>query len=401
MPKITTSSHDPLQHGFRKGRSCETQLLEFVDDVTVNMEDGKQTDILTMDFSKAFDKVSHSLLLHKLDHYGIRGKTNSWIEAFLSRRTQRVVVEGHTSDSASVDSGVPQGSVLGPSLFLFYINDIPEGLSSKVRLFADDTIAYLVIVSRRDCLALQKDLDGLADWETRWLMEFHAKKCQILTITRKKNPIKHDYVLHGQILTHVQSAKYLGCTLNSQLDWGQHIHNITNKANGTLAFLRRNLNIGSNRVKSQAYHSFVRPIVEYASTVWDPYNKNDIQRVEMVQRRAARYVTNRYRNRSSVGDMLDSLQWETLEHRRQTARLCMLFKIDRQLVAIDRQRMIPPRKLTRKMHPKSFQVPSCSSDYRKWSFFPRTIRDWNNLPPDIVQAGTLGAFKAQVSKHFL
>lgn len=390
----------PLQHGFRKNRSCETQLLEFIEDVTTNMEEGKQTDVLIMDFSKAFDKVSHSLLLHKLDHYGIRGKTNKWIQSFLSNRSQRVVVDGYTSDSASVESGVPQGSVLGPSLFLFYINDIAEGLNSTVRLFADDTIAYLVIITKKDCQLLQTDLDKMEVWEGKWLMEFHLNKCQVLSITRKQTPIFYNYILHGQVLEHVQSAKYLGCTINKDLDWAEHIQNITNKANGTLAFLRRNLNIGSTKVKSQAYHSFVRPILEYSSTVWDPHHKKDVNRIEMVQRRAARYVTNRYRNRSSVGDMLEDLEWENLERRRQLARLAMLYKIDRQLVAVDSRKLLPPVRRTRNMHPKSFQIPSCNTDYRKWSFFPRTIREWNNLPPDLVQAGSPDAFKAQVAKHF-
>ena len=193
-------------------------------------------------------------------------------------------MEGHLSDAASAKSGVIQGSVLGQRLFLFYINDLPEGLNSTVRLFADDTIAYLVIVTKKDYCALQKDHEKLPHWEPRWKMEFHVKKCQILTITRRKNPVKYDYVFHGQVLTQAQSAKYLGCTINSELDWVEHIPNLTNKANGTLAFLRRNLNIGSMRVKSQAYHSFVRPTVEYASTVWDLHHKNDIQHVEMVQR---------------------------------------------------------------------------------------------------------------------
>jgi hypothetical protein len=144
----------PLQHGFRSKRSCETQLLEFVDDVSSNMSSGKQTNVLVMDFSKAFDKVSHSLLIHKLNHYGIRGKTNTWIQNFLSNRTQAVVVGGETSNSISVESGVPQVSVLGPSLFLFYINDMPQGLSSTVGLFADDTIVYLTISSDTDAQTL-------------------------------------------------------------------------------------------------------------------------------------------------------------------------------------------------------------------------------------------------------
>jgi hypothetical protein len=128
----------------------QTQLLEFVDDVSANMSSGKQTDVLVMDFSKAFDKVSHSLLTQKLNHYGIRGKTNTWIQNFFSDRTQAVVVDGETSNFISVEpgvpQGVPQGSVVGPNLFLFYINDMPP----TVRLFADDTIVYLTISSDTD-----------------------------------------------------------------------------------------------------------------------------------------------------------------------------------------------------------------------------------------------------------
>jgi hypothetical protein len=129
------------------------------------MSSGKQTNVLVMDFSKAFDKVSHSLLIHKLNHYGIRGKTNTWIQNFLSNRTQAVVVDGETSNFISVESGVPQVSVLGPSLFLFYINDMPQGLSSAIRLFADDTIVYLTISSDTDAQTLQSDLDKLGIWE--------------------------------------------------------------------------------------------------------------------------------------------------------------------------------------------------------------------------------------------
>ena len=135
-----------------------------------------------MDFSKAFDKVSHSLLTHKLDHYGIKGKTNMWIQNFLAERKQVVVVEGEKSDSINVESGVPQGSVLVPSLFLFYINDMPEGIRSRVRLFADDTIVYLTITSDTDADYLQEDLDKLAEWEGKLKMAFHPDKCKGRTI---------------------------------------------------------------------------------------------------------------------------------------------------------------------------------------------------------------------------
>jgi hypothetical protein len=130
-----------------------------------------------MDFSKAFDKVSHCPLVHKLDHYGIRGKTNTWIQNFLSDRSQAVVVDGEKSSYVDVDSGLPQGSVLGPSLFLFYINDIPCSLKSTVRLFADDTIAYLAVTSEADAVDLQSNLNKLGIWERKWKMEFHPDKC--------------------------------------------------------------------------------------------------------------------------------------------------------------------------------------------------------------------------------
>ena len=155
----------PLQDGFRRSRSCETQLIEFIDDLTSNLDEGKQVDILVMDFAKIFDKVCHSLLIHKLHHYGIRGKINSWIENWLANRTQSVVIDGERSEPVSLESGVPQGSVLGPGLFLYYINDLPEGLNPIVRLFADDTIAYLVIVKPHDTEKVQSDLTTMGDWE--------------------------------------------------------------------------------------------------------------------------------------------------------------------------------------------------------------------------------------------
>ncbi|KAI8518354.1 hypothetical protein Bbelb_043710 [Branchiostoma belcheri] len=138
------------QHGFRKGRSCETQLLGLADEISHTLEDGHQEDLLVLDFSKAFDKVSHSLLVHNLKYYGIDGKVNTWISELLADRKQAVVVNGSRSEYVSVESGVPQGSILGPSLFLLFINDLPVGLSSVSRLFADDTACHDTIKTTHD-----------------------------------------------------------------------------------------------------------------------------------------------------------------------------------------------------------------------------------------------------------
>lgn len=187
----------------------------------------------------------------------------------------------------------------------FYINDIASTLNSTVRLFADDTIAYLTINSENDCKILQNDIDKLALWEQNWKMEFHPDKCTVLTISKKKQPTSYKYRLHNHVLAHETSTKYLGCTLTADLNWGTHINNICNKAYRTLGFLRRNIHISSRSIKEKAYKSLVRPQLEYSATVWDPYQHGHIDQLEKVQRRAARYVTGRHRNRSSVGHMIE------------------------------------------------------------------------------------------------
>jgi hypothetical protein len=227
------------------------------------------------------------------------------------------------------------------------------------KTFADDTIAYLVIKSNSDALTLQRDLDKLAQWEQLWKMAFHPDKCNVLTISRNKTPVKFKYCLHGHVLESVDKAKYLGVTISEDLKWESHINNICGKANKTLGFLRHNLNIGSTSVKEQAYKSLFRPSLEYACSVWDPHLKSDINKIEMVQRRAARYVTNRQRNTSSVGDMLH-LEWRSLEDRRRDAHLVMMYNISHDKVAVSKSdRFSPPLRHSRNMHSRSYQVPLC------------------------------------------
>ena len=171
-----------------------------VEDLARNICAGKQTDLILLDFSKAFEKVSHSKLLWKLHQYGIRGKALNWIHAFLGNRSQSVVLEDEESDSVPVTSGVPQGSVLGPILFLIYINDLPDQIVPQVRLVADDTAIYLTIKCSDSHRVLHNDIDSLSRWESRWDMEFNPSKCQVVRVTTSRRPINALYYLHGQVL---------------------------------------------------------------------------------------------------------------------------------------------------------------------------------------------------------
>ena len=180
--------------------------------------------------------------------------------------------------------------------------------------------------------------------------------------------------------------------------WNQHITNICSKANRTLGFLKRNLNISAKSVKENAYRSLVRPLVEYASPVWDPYNQNNIQKIEMVQRRGARYVNNQHSSLTSVDSMMEDLKWRSLEDRRRDARLVLMYKIENNLVAVQKEgRLIPSNRRSRHIHDKSYQIPATKQDYRKYSFFPRTIREWNSLPPGIVSCKSVEAFKSSLA----
>ena len=229
------------QHGFRKTRSCDTQFLA-LNDFARGLEDKSQTDIIFLDFAKAFDKVSHQGLLRKAYYYGIRGHIFKWIESFLGNRSQQVVIDGHFSIDAKITSGVPQGSVLGPLLLLIYINELPNCVQdSDCRLFADDCILCQRIRSCQDSNKLQADLDQLQKLESIWLMEFHTSKCQVISIIKKVKPIIGKYQIHEYILEQVNCAKYLGIYIDSKLAFNTHVEAIVKKANSARAILARNI----------------------------------------------------------------------------------------------------------------------------------------------------------------
>ncbi len=314
------------QHGFRKGHSTESQLIQTIHDLTLSFDKRTQTDVIILDFSKAFDTVPHHRLLRKLDQYGISGKINRWISSFLQDRQQRVVVGGEHSQWVKVQSGVPQGTVLGPLLFLIYINDLPDNISATVRLFADDCVLYSNIRSQRDATKLQKDLENLSQWEAKWQMNFNPQKCFVLRIAGSRSPIISNYSLGGTVLQETASHPYLGIEISNDLKWDNHISNITSSANKINGFIRRNLFSCTKQTKAAAYCTLVRPILEYSSSVWDPYTTDHIHQIGKIQKRAARMVCNDYRQDTSASELIRELGWEMLSTRRKISRVNIMHK---------------------------------------------------------------------------
>ncbi len=390
-----------FQHGFRQRRSCESQLLNTLRDFFNCLDRSSQVDAILLDFSKAFDKVDHSTLLLKMHNYGIQGCLLDWTESFLRGRTQRVLVDGALSDPSPVLSGVPQGTVLGPLFFLIYINDIHKELSpgTIIRLFADDSLLYRTIASETDCIILQKDLDALQRWERRNKMEFHPDKCTVLKITNKRHPVNHIYNIHNIPLSVDKTAKYLGVTLDSTLSWDHHINSIFSKANFTLSFLERNLKRCPRHVKEQCFNTLVRPILEYCCCAWDPHLVTQIDKLEKINKRAARFVTGNYtlEHGNTLKNMLD-LGWQPLQERRAKSKVTMMYKIQMNLITVDKSDLLPsssPRT------PHNFFIPQSKKNSHLYSYFPSTIRLWNSIPEHIKTSDSLDIFKSHIQNHII
>ncbi len=197
------------QHGCISGRSCTTNLLMYLNDCTLALDDGQGVDTIYLDYKKAFDSVPHKRLLHKLRAYGISGKVLAWIDSFLHDRYQTVVVDGAKSNPVAVVSGVLQGSVLGPLLFILYVNDLPDSLSCPVKLFVDDTKPYHVIRDVTDCEHLQANLNCLTTWTDLWQLSLHPDKCVVLRHGKIQPDFTYQLTAQDDSITHL---KVLSCT---------------------------------------------------------------------------------------------------------------------------------------------------------------------------------------------
>ena len=314
------------QFGFIPRRNTKTQLLVTIKEWISNLDNGTPSDIAFMDFRKAFDAVSHQKLLYKLQKYGVKGPLLQWIESFLSNRTQYVKINNCRSEERPVTSGVPQGSMLGP-IFLFFINDLPNVCSVTTKIYADDTKAYTSIQSDEDHTRLQHSIDAMYNWTQTWQLHFNSSKCKILHVG-ENNP-KHKYFIGNGDLRHeietTSLEKDLGVFVDSDLNFESHIEYIVKRASSKKATILRNFSYRSKNVLIPLYKALVRPILEYANTVWDSSYKGQIKLIESVQRSFTKHILE-VKN-LPYEDRLRKLGLPSQEYRRFRGDLIELYKI--------------------------------------------------------------------------
>jgi ribonuclease P/MRP protein subunit RPP40 len=385
----------PKQYGFISGRSTTTQLLNYLDKCIEKIVMGGVVDTIYLDFSKAFDCVPHRRLIGKLESYGVTGNILKWIKAFLSGRNQVVKVNGAESKSSSVISGVPQGSVLGPILFIVYINDLLENIESEGLLFADDTKIFNYIASRKDALTLQSDIYSLENWSQKWLLSFHPDKCHVLTTGKFEN-IRHThrYTVNNRELEHVFEEKDLGVVMDSDLNFEEHMSLKINKANAIMGMIRRSFTFLDCHLFRKLYITFVRPHLEYAQAVWSPHLVKHVNMIENVQKRATKLVDGL--SDLDYPERLKKLDLPTLIYRRARGDMIELWKHFHTYDKASLSNRLQPHNRESRIHDYQLVWNKPKDGIRGLqanSFYFRTIKTWNNLPKDVVNAKDIDNFK--------
>lgn len=386
------------QHGFRRGYSTTTQLVETIHDFATALNEGEQLDAIFMDFQKAFDKVSHKKLLHKLQYILKNPKLIVWIRAYLENRQQFVSFNDSCSSKLPVDSGVPQGSVLGPLFFLLYINDIMNDLSVSVKLYADDCVLYTKVSTAGDQIRLNNQFNKVVSWCQEWQMSINYNKTVYMKITLKKNPLCYQYGTNSVNLTEVAEYKYLGVWITNDLNWNKHVDITTGKCLRKLFFLKRSLKYSTPSVRMLAYKTLIRPMLEYAVIIWDPFTKRNINQLEKVQNKGLRFIYNSY-GRTSVSELLVKSGLQPVVDRNRTCRLKFFYQLINGHLNVDNAGILRYSSgyATRKRHSKTITPLPSRINCHKYSFFPRTINDWNSLTNDVVLQKKLSLFENSIA----
>ena len=396
----TNNLVNPSQHGFTKNRSCTTNLLEFLEDVTKEVDSGKNVDVVYLDFAKAFDKVPKVRLLNKLKAHGVEGDVAAWIEAWLTDRKQRVVVGGKFSTWRLVLSGVPQGSVLGPVLFSIFINDLDSTVTARqmVKKF-DDTKVAQVISGPEDAAELQETLTKLCEWARTWGMAFNVAKCHVMHLGHH-NP-KSEYLMDGSKLGTTECERDIGVLVSDNLKPSQQCRKAAQTANTVLAQITRSFHFRDRHVFLNLYQQYVRPHLEFAVAAWSPWNQADIDGLEAVQRRAVRAISGL--RGATYEEKLAELGLPSLQARRTEIDMVQTYKIVNNLDTDNSDQWFERannRRATRNNTVRHNLVPKQGRhEFRRNFFSSRVIVTWNSLPEAVRDAPTVSSFKRLYRRH--
>ena len=390
------------QHGFLPNKSCTTNLLQFMEKITDLFDNSIPVDVIYLDFSKAFDKVPHKRLLAKMKSLGIKGRLLTWTEAWLTNRKQRTVLNGTCSNWSSVISGVPQGSVLGPLLFVIFINDIDnctKNISIMLK-FADDTKLGNVATDQADVERLQKTIDELLVWADTWCMSFNTAKCKVLHLGR--NNEKHVYNMNGIDLQAVETERDIGVLMSSNLKPSLQCTQAANRASAILTQISRAFMYRDRRTFLNLYKQFVRCHLEFAVPAWSPWLVQDIEVLEKVQRRAVNMVVGL--NSRTYEDKLSELKLTSLSERRKKFDLLQTYKILNGFDRVSTDIWFKTvgennNRLTRiTSYSKNLVAVRSRTDIRKNFFSNRVVNLWNSLPIDIKDSRTIKIFKNRLEQ---
>ena len=374
------------------------QLLHVIENWTRSLDQVTPIDCCYLDFKKAFDSVAHKRLLIALRSLGINGNLLIWIQAFITDRKQRVVLEGVASDWVEVKSGVPQGSVLGPLLFISMLQTLPLNIRSSIMIYADDTKLYRPVTSQDDAEELQKDLNMLTKWTETWQLPFNYEKCVVMHIGSSNQSFS--YSMKGLRLDETAEEKDLGIIVDKSLKFHSQTSAVVAKAFRQLGIIKRAFVNLDEITLPLLYKSMVRPILEYCNTVWGPIMCGDQDRIERVQRRATKMVA--AIRHLPYQERLRKLDLPSMHYRRARGDMITVFQLLTGKVQMDHATffsLAPPESSTRG-HSLKLLKPTSESAIRQRFFSNRVINSWNDLPEQVIRATTTNQFKNRLDDHW-